>query len=100
MTANSLGEIGVRLALGARQHQIVGLLIRQELLLPVVVVVAWWFLYGIVDAIFGSVMARSPLSNSGGLAAALVVSVTLCLGSIFGFLGPLRRPPMDALRAE
>jgi ABC-type antimicrobial peptide transport system permease subunit len=95
-----LPEIGVRLALGAREEQLAWLLSRQELLFPAALALLWILLCVLSAAVLDAMGLVSPVDAGIGLGASLLVLAGLALGFVVGLLGPLRSAPMQALRAE
>jgi putative ABC transport system permease protein len=94
-------EIGIRLAIGAREHEVL-----LQFLMEAVVLSTLGGLVGIVLAVFGSMGLTSALGlpyvlSPGMVALAFVFSAAV--GVIFGFL-PARKAarlnPIEALRHE
>jgi predicted permease len=99
--ARRTGEIGVRMALGARRGQIVWMVAREGLLL-----VAGGIAAGIPLAVWGSRYARALLFGvdaAGVLTIAVPALVLITVAALAGFLPALRASrvdPMTALRYE
>lgn len=95
-----IAEIGVRLALGAKERQILVLLARQELMLPAALALLWWLSCAAASPLMAALGRSSPLDWQSGLAAAAIVLATLLAGFLAGVSAPVRKAPMDALRSE
>lgn len=95
-----IAEIGMRLALGARDRQLVALLARQELMLPTILALVWWLSCALSAPLMAALGKSSPLDWRNGLAAAAIVLATLLAGFLIGVAGPLRKSPMEALRSD
>ncbi len=94
-------EIGVRLALGAQRSNVLGLVLREGLL-----VVAFGLLLGLVGALSATRIMRSLLYSTSATDALsfVVTSVTLIVVALLACYVPARRAtkvdPMVALRYE
>ena len=94
-------EIGIRMALGARGGNVLGLVVRQAMVLAISGVVAGmiatWWLSGLLDTLLFEVTPRDPVTY-------LAVATTLGVVALFAAYVPARRAtrvdPVVALRAE
>jgi macrolide transport system ATP-binding/permease protein len=96
-----IGEIGIRMALGARRADVRWMILRQS-----IVVAAWGLAFGIAASVVGTKLLAALLFNVAprdpitiGLAAGIMLVVSLVAG-----YAPARRTasvdPLIALRAE
>jgi putative ABC transport system permease protein len=94
-------ELGVRMALGAQVSEIVGLVLREGLVLAVTgigfgLIVAWWAAKA-MSALLAGVRPEDPITLA--IAAALCL-VTAIVGCVRPALRASRVDPIEALRAE
>ncbi len=94
-------EIGIRVALGARQFQIFGLVLRQGLLLGTAGLAAGLALAiglgSLLQSLLYGVHPRDPVTYAG---ATFVTLVAACAASLIPALRAARSDPMATLRAE
>jgi ABC-type antimicrobial peptide transport system permease subunit len=99
--ARRTGEIGIRMALGASQGNVLWMAMRETLWLVAAGVAlglgsAWWLGRVVQSQLFG-------LSAADPLAMGVAVAVIVCAAALAGFV-PARRAarvdPMTALRSE
>ena len=100
-TGQRTREIGVRLALGAQRGEVVGLVVRQGLMVALVGVALGTAVAlaatRLMEGMLFGVSARDPLTFASGAVALTAVTV---LASLLPALGAARVDPVSALRAE
>jgi putative ABC transport system permease protein len=101
MVARRRNEIGVRIALGATRGRVVGLVLREALLLLAVglavgVALAVWAGQAAASLVYG-IKPRDPLILAGGVALLAIVAMAASYGPASR---ASRLLPMDALREE
>lgn len=101
MVARRRNEIGVRIALGASRRQVIGLVMREALLLLAIGLgvglgFAIWAGQGAASLIYG-LKPRDPVTLGGAIALLALVALLASYGPAWR---ASRLQPMDALRDE
>jgi putative ABC transport system permease protein len=95
-------EIGIRMALGAQRRSVLGLVVRQAMLLAVIgvaigIMLAWWLSQSLVSRMLFS---TSPHDVGTYAAVAAILGAVALLASYFPARRATRVDPIVALRAE